>query len=130
MESRHGPEQYREPHVQKVEEILHECRAHSQLYTLPTGIEVNIGGIVWTVSYYAEQDREGEWLSMSRDVEDFILPAAYELNMSGELIKNEKVVGRDESNVYYDANSEHIVTDIDELEILKAIVIAAHRQHE
>jgi hypothetical protein len=121
------PNNQPEPHIEKVEEIVAECRKNADLYYSLFGVEVSLGRVAWHIRYWYDHENGNEWLRLTRDINRQDYPALYEVNDEGEMVKNESMTKKDGSNIFWDAAGEQVMTDIDELEILKAIVMAAHK---
>lgn len=123
----------RESRRQLVEAIYDECRNNLDLYNSPWGIDVEIGEINWTVTYWPawkdEQGPHGERLGLLRDSHTFEHPVSYHLELSGVVTKNEGIERRIQGGVYFDKSTVVPVNDASEIELLHAIVVAAHTIH-
>lgn len=138
MESKPNHEQSddasgREARRQLVESIYGECRNNLDLYHSPWGIDVEIGDINWTVTYWPSwtdaQGPHGEQLGLIRDSHAFDHPVAYRLGLDGTVTKNEGIEKRVQGGVYFDKTTVEPVEDTNEIELLHAIVVAAHTVH-
>ena len=118
-----------EPHRLKAAEILAKCHANEDVYDSPSGIEVTVGDVLWTITYWPAWENLPERLNIERDTGTDEIPVSYGLTKEGVISKNQTIIERIEGGVYYDPAGERVVEDIDELEILKAIVMAAHELH-
>ena len=126
MEFNPPSEKPSEPIREIAREILLECRKHVDKYDSPAGIHVAVGEIVWTVTYWPEREESTEKLTVTRDTGTYKNPASYILNQDGLITKNETILKGIPGGVYFDPEHEQPVDNVDELEIVKAIVMAAH----
>lgn len=113
-----------------IEAIYNECRNNVDLYNSPGGIDVIIGQINWTVAYWpAWEDEQGEHdeiLGLTRDSRTYEHPVSYRLKLDGTATKNEGIKKRVPGGVYFDKAAEEPLHDLSEIDLLRAIVIAAH----
>ena len=113
-----------------IEAIYNECRNNVDLYNSPGGIDVLIGQINWTVTYWpAWEDEQGEHdevLGLTRDSHTYEHPVSYRLKLDGTPTKNEGIKKRVPGGVYFDKSAEEPLHDLSEIDLLRAIVIAAH----
>lgn len=113
-----------------IEAIYDECRNNLDLYDSPGGIDVTIGEVNWTVTYWpAWEDEQGEHdekLGITRDTRTYQHPVSYLLKLDGTATKNEGIEKRIPGGVYFDQSAEEAVNDLSEIDLLRAIVIAAH----
>lgn len=70
------------PHETKAAEILEECRTNSDLYDSPSGIDVSIGEVVWTVTYWPEYEGSPEKLTIIRGTVTYDNPVSYSLGVT------------------------------------------------
>lgn len=106
-----------------------ECRRNVDLYESPAGIEVKIGEVIWAVTYWPAWDDQPDRLMMTRDVTELDCPASYRFSHDGSVTKNEAVAKRVPGGVFFESKAAVPVTDADEMEMLRAIVIATHVVH-
>lgn len=112
-----------------VESIYDECRDNVDLYDSPAGIEVRIGDVVWAVTYWPAWDDQPDRLTMTRDTTEIVCPASYHFFHDGRITKNEAVAKRVPGGVFFEPEADTLVTDTDEIEMLRAIVMATHVVH-
>jgi len=127
---RHENPSEEEARKRLIEAIYDECRKNVDLYNSPGGIDVIIGQINWTVTYWpAWEDERGEHdeiLGLTRDSRTYKHPVSYRLKLDGTATKNEGIEKRVPGGVYFDKSMEHPIGDLTEIDLLRAIVIAAH----
>ncbi len=111
-----------------VNSTFEECRANIDLYDSPSGIWINIGGVAWAVTYWPAYDDKPDSLIITRGVVEYAEPVSYCFNHNGTVSKNDTVERRIPGGVYFDESATKTVDDVDEIDVLKAIVIAAHRE--
>jgi len=119
-----------EPIADIVASIYEECRANVDLYNSPTGFGTDLNGVDWNVCYWpAFEDSDGSHLdrvTVSRDFKTRQNPAAYHVSHDGTIRKNETIEKRVPGGLIWDPNGEVLVDDIDEANLILAIVRTAH----
>jgi hypothetical protein len=119
---------YHHDEIEQISRAMYEeCRSNAHIYDSPSGIEVQIGGIGWAVTYWPPSSTSKESLSLTRDWPELRNPVSYHVCHDGNMTRNDKVIKGVLGGVYFDANSDERLTDLHEARTLQSIVIAAHQ---
>lgn len=112
------------------QEMYRDCYEHIGLYDKPAGLMLTVGDTGWRVRYAMPSFTGAESLELTRGWPELVDPVSYQIKRNGTITKNEVVSRYHPGGVAFNPNTEQEITDLHEINILQAIIRAAHEQHQ
>lgn len=110
--------------------MYRDCYEHIDLYDQPAGLLIRVGETGWRVRYGMPDFTTTETLELTRGWPELIDPVSYQIRRSGGIIKNAVISGYHPGGVSFNPNTEQPVIDPHEVQLLHAIIKAAHSHYQ